>query len=189
MTDRSNPAAKTAWLTFDDGPIPDVTPAVLDILDRYDVKATFFVVGENVMRYPSVRREVRERGHSIGNHTMHHVRGYRCGHSHYLKEVERGGKIMRTRLFRPPHGFLMPWQLRAIKRDNSVVMHDIVTMDYDSSQQPDEIIDRVKRLVRPGSIIVFHDSLKAWPRLKEALPAVIECLRDEGYALRAIPQP
>ncbi|MDE5811234.1 MAG: polysaccharide deacetylase family protein [Muribaculaceae bacterium] len=182
----ATPGRKVAWLTFDDGPIPDVTPAVLDILDAHGVKATFFMVGDNVERHPELLSMVKQRGHAVGNHTLHHTRGYRCRHRRYVDEATRGRQMMATNLFRPPHGFILPWQLFAISRHDMIVMHDVVSMDYDATQSCEEIIERVKRLTRNGSIIVFHDSLKAWPRLKSVLPEIISWLKQQDYELRAI---
>lgn len=185
--DSESPERKVAYLTFDDGPIPEVTPWVLDVLDRFKVKATFFMVGENVRRHPHLLEEVKRRGHSVGNHTMHHTRGLKCRQSTYMKSVEEASEMLATTLFRPPHGFLWPTQLMAVRRRYSVVMHDLVTMDYDRDQWPWRILERVRRLVRPGSIIVFHDSLKAERNLRGSLEGVISMLKGEGYEFRAIP--
>lgn len=174
---------KTAYLTFDDGPIPQVTPWVLDMLDRYGVKATFFMVGDNANRYPELVAEVRRRGHTIGNHTMHHDQGLSTSRKAYLKSVDEAQSIIRSDLFRPPHGLLGPLQLMSLRQRFRIVMHDLVTMDYDSRQWPWEIIDRVRRLIRPGSIIVFHDSLKAQHNLESTLENVISWLLDHDYRL------
>lgn len=185
--DRSAPERKVAYLTFDDGPIPNLTPWVLDTLDEFGVKATFFMVGENVERNPWLIREVSRRGHAIGNHTMSHDQGIKCSCKRYMDSVRRASALIPSRLFRPPHGLLRPSQLAAIKREFTVVMHDVVSMDYDSRQWPWEIIRRVKKLVRPGSIIVFHDSQKAERNLRATLRNVIASLIDEGYELLPIP--
>lgn len=176
----------TVYITFDDGPEPKVTPRVLDTLDRYGIKATFFMVGENVSRHPMLFNEVVKRGHAIGNHTFHHVKGWKLGVKEYLKEIHEGEKITGSRLFRPPHGFLTPFQLRAVKRSHKVVMFDIVTRDYDFHITAPEILLIVKKYVRDGSIIVFHDSIKSFPRMENALPEVLDWLIEKGYKFEVI---
>lgn len=187
IPDRQDPARKVAYITFDDGPIPEVTPWVLDVLDRFGIKATFFMVGENVERNPSLLREVIARGHSVGNHTMRHTQGIKCSRAAYMKSVGDAASLIPSNLFRPPHGLLRPSQLRAVKRSYTVIMHDLVTMDYDSRQWPWQIINRVRRYMRPGSIIVFHDSLKAEKNLRATLENVLFWLIDSGYELLPLP--
>ena len=179
---------KRIYLTFDDGPIPEVTPAVLDILDRYGVKATFFMVGQNVERHPDLFREVRRRGHAVGNHTLHHIQGAKVSSRRYLLDVERGAELTGSRLFRPPHGWLRPAQAREIARKYRIVMYDLVTRDYSRRLSADDVFGNVRRLARPGAIIVFHDSLKSMPRMMDALPRSIEWLLAEGYSFRTIPE-
>ena len=169
------------YLTFDDGPIPEVTPWVLDILDRYKVKATFFMVGQNIERNPQLLEEVTKRGHKAANHTLHHIRGLGISSAAYLKDVEGCEKYTSTRLVRPPHGWLTPLQLKALKRDYKVVMYDLVTRDYSKKVNAEDIVRNVKTLTRDGSIIVFHDSLKSYNKLKTALPASLEWLISQGY--------
>lgn len=178
---------KVAYLTFDDGPIPEVTPWILDTLDRYKVKGTFFLVGENVRRYPGLFARIKERGHSYGNHTMHHLPGFRYSYSRFSRDIDDADTLIDSQLFRPPHG-LMRWsQARKIKEKYNLVMYDVITRDYNYSLKPDDILGNVKKYTRNGSIIVFHDSLKSWFNLKNALPAAIEWLKSEGYELLPIP--
>lgn len=174
----------SVWLTFDDGPVPEVTPQVLDILDRYGVKATFFMVGENAARYPGLVAEVRERGHRIGNHTYHHLRGFRVPTSSYMEDVACAAEYIDSDLFRPPHGWLRPTQLRALKSGYRMVMYDVVTRDYSRRLTAEDVIANVRRWTRDGSIIVFHDSVKSLERLREALPASLEWLIGEGYKFK-----
>ncbi len=168
-------------LTFDDGPIPEVTPWVLDMLDRYGVKATFFMVGENVERHPELLEEVQRRGHSVGNHTHRHVQGVRMSTRSYLRDVSRCDALTGRSLFRPPHGWLRPRQARALRSSHRIVMYDLVTRDYSRRVDAARVVENVRRLARDGSIIVFHDSVKSWPRLKEALEPCLRWLKDEGY--------
>lgn len=177
---------KVAYLTFDDGPIPEVTPWVLDTLDRYGVKATFFFVGDNVRKYPELYEEVKRRGHSYGNHTMHHLQGFKTPRIMYMRDITEADDLIDSSLFRPPHGLLRWSQAKAIKKHYNIVMYDLVTRDYSIKMTPDEVFRNVRRYVRNGSIIVFHDSLKAERNMKEVLPRAIEWLQNEGYELLPI---
>lgn len=177
---------KVAYLTFDDGPIPEVTPWVLDTLDRYGVKATFFFVGDNVRKYPELYEEVKRRGHSYGNHTMHHLQGFKTPRIRYMRDITEADDLIDSSLFRPPHGLLRWSQAKAIKKHYNIVMYDLVTRDYSIKMTPDEVFRNVRRYVRNGSIIVFHDSLKAERNMKEVLPRAIEWLQNEEYELLPI---
>lgn len=179
---------KCVYLTFDDGPIPEVTPWVLDLLDRYGVKATFFMVGQNAERHPELLEEVRRRGHAIGNHTLHHMQGAKVTTRSYLRDVEEAGRLLQTPLFRPPHGWLRPRQANALRRKYSIIMYDLVTRDYSKRLTSAQVVDNVRRLARDGSIIVFHDSLKSWPRLETALPESLEWLIEQGFSFRLLGQ-
>lgn len=177
---------KRIYLTFDDGPIPEVTPWVLQLLDRYGIKATFFMVADNARRYPEVCEMVRERGHRIGNHTFHHLQGARVSTRRYLRDVAEADRVLHTDLFRPPHGWLRPRQARALRRRYRIVMYDLVTRDYSHRLDAARVFGNVRRYARPGAIIVFHDSLKSWPRLREALPQSIEWLISRGYTFHLL---
>lgn len=176
----------TVYITFDDGPIPEVTPWVLDQLDRFNVKATFFMVGENVKRYPDLFYDVCQRGHAVGNHTMHHLKGFMTGCQRYVEDVNEADKLIDSPLFRPPHGILRWGQAARLKKRFMIVMYDLVTRDYSQHLTAEDVIRNVKQYTRPGSIIVFHDSLKSFPRLKEALPESLRWLKNQGYRF-AIP--
>ena len=178
---------RVAYLTFDDGPVPEVTPWVLDTLEHYGVKATFFMVGDNVRRHPDLFEEIRRRGHSYGNHTMHHMQGMKVSCHSYLRDITEADHLIGSPLFRPPHG-LMSWrQGRAIKRHYNVVMYDVVTRDYNPELSGERVFATVRRATRNGSVIVFHDSIKAADRMRYALPRAIEWLQAEGYELLPIP--
>lgn len=172
---------KTVYLTFDDGPIPEVTPRLLDLLDEYGIKATFFMVGDNVRKYPEVYREVVSRGHAIGNHTMHHLVGLKEDTDFYVSDVKEASGYMQSKLFRPPHGWLKRSQEKILEKDYKIVMYDLVTRDYSKWLSADDVVKNVKRYTRPGSIIVFHDSLKSLPRLFDALPRSLDWLIEQGY--------
>lgn len=184
---------KVAYITFDDGPIPEVTPRVLDVLGRYNVKATFFMVGENVDKHPELFRQIIQSGHSVANHTYHHVKGLRMSVSAYLRELEqceeafvrhRGVAASSPLLFRPPYGRSWPCQRAAIaQKGYTIYLWDVLTHDYAATQSPERMVEIVKRYVRDGSIINFHDSLKSNERMLAALPQVIEYLQQQGYTL------
>lgn len=178
---------KVVFLTFDDGPIPEVTPWVLDTLDRYGIKATFFMVGDNVRRHPELLEEVRRRGHAVGNHTMHHLQGMKVTAYRYMHDISEANDLIDSLLFRPPHGLLRWKQARAIKDRYNLVMYDLVTRDYSKKLNPEQVFNNVRRYARNGSIIVFHDSLKAEKNMKAVLPRAIEYLRSLGYEFEPLP--
>ncbi|WP_300505419.1 polysaccharide deacetylase family protein [uncultured Duncaniella sp.] len=178
---------KVVYLTFDDGPIPEETPWVLDVLDRYDIKATFFMVGDNVRKYPEVFEEVKRRGHSYGNHTMHHLQGLKENATTFFRDITEADQLIGSTLFRPPHGIISPLQTKLIKRHYNIIMYDVVTRDYSKRVTKEQVLENVKRYTRNGSIIVFHDSLKAHEKMRYALPKAIEWLKEQGYEFRQLP--
>ena len=176
---------KAVYLTFDDGPIPEVTPKVLAILEKYDLKATFFMVGENIDKYPEVYEQVVKAGHSIGNHTYNHVKGWCTSFKDYMANVDKWPK--ETTLFRPPYGKATFRQRRAlVKKGYRLIYWDILTRDYDKDVTPEEMLRKIQRETREGSIINFHDSLKSNERMLAVLPQVIEWLQKEGYEIREL---
>ena len=180
---------KSVYLTFDDGPIPEATPFILDTLDRFNAKATFFMVGENAVKYPHLLEEVRQRGHQIGNHTYNHLSGMRHFTWTYLANIKKADEILHTRLFRPPHGWIRTVQYRVLRHVGiKVVMWDVVTRDYSRLLTAEDVLQNVIRYTRPGSIITFHDSLKSIEKLKHALPEALAWLQEQGYEFRIIEQ-
>ena len=178
---------RVVYLTFDDGPIPEQTPWVLDLLDRYGIRATFFMVGDNVRRHPELLEEVRRRGHSVGNHTMHHLQGMKVTSRRYMRDITEADALIDTTLFRPPHGIMRWAQAKAIKDHYNIIMYDLVTRDYSRKLNPEQVLNNVKRFARNGSIIVFHDSIKAAPNMRVALPKAIEWLLSQGYEFEPLP--
>lgn len=174
-------SGRRVYLTFDDGPIPEVTPWVLDTLEEYGIHATFFCVGDNVERHPELLDEIRHRGHMVGNHTMNHMQSLHASNVTYLRNVIQANRLIGSRLFRPPHGLIKHRAARAIKRHYTIIMHDLVSCDYNHKLSGEQVLNNVKSKARPGSIIVFHDSLKAEKNLKYALPKAIEWLKANGY--------
>ncbi len=183
---RINPQKKSVYLTFDDGPIPEATPFVLDVLDRYGVKATFFMVGDNVRKYPEIHKMVVERGHCVGNHTFNHIGGFRHSSKEYLENTEKANLLIHSHLFRPPHGWMRILQYRLLRKHYRIVMWDLVTRDYSKRMTAADVVNNVKRYARNGSIITFHDSLKSIEKLRTALPESLQWLKDEGYSFELI---
>ncbi|MEE1542875.1 MAG: polysaccharide deacetylase family protein [Paludibacteraceae bacterium] len=177
---------KTVYLTFDDGPIPEVTPWVLDLLKKYNIKATFFCVGDNVRKHPEVFKMVVSAGHSVGNHTFNHLQGFKVRSGKYVENVELADSYIRSNLFRPPHGHLRIRQGTKLSKKFRFVMWDVITRDYNMKLSGEYVLNVVKRYVRNGSIIVFHDSIKAEKNMKYALPKAIEFLLSEGYKFEKI---
>ncbi len=184
---RMDPSVKAVYLTFDDGPIPEATPFVLETLARYGIKATFFVVGDNVRKHPDVFRQVVEGGHAIGNHTFNHIGGLRWLSKNYLANTQKAEDLIRNsrNLFRPPHGWMRPLQYRVIRQQGyHIIMWDLVTRDYSKRLTAEEVFENVKRYARNGSIITFHDSLRSIDKLKKILAPSLEWLIAEGYEFR-----
>ena len=176
---------RAVYLTFDDGPIPRVTPWVLDILDRYGIKATFFMVGDNIRKHPDEFRMVVERGHRIGNHTFNHIRGLSYDINSYMENTDKASEVMmNTNLFRPPHGYMSTKQYAELKKRYKIIMWDLVTRDYNRKFTGEQILQKVKKYVRNGSIITFHDSLKSEENIRYALPKAIEWLMEQGYEFK-----
>lgn len=177
---------KVVYLTFDDGPIPEITPWVLDLLDKYSIKATFFCVGDNVRKHPEVYADVLNRGHRVGNHTFNHLQGIRTWTQNFVQNTDLAHEYIESNLFRPPHGHMRFPQYLALKKKYQIIMWDVVTRDYSKLMTPTDVFNNVKKYTRNGSIIVFHDSLKAEKNMKEALPQSIEWLIKEGYSFRVL---
>ena len=187
----SNPSP-VAYLTFDDGPIPEVTPQVLAILAKYNVKATFFMVGENIDKHPDVFRQVIEAGHSIGNHTYNHLKGWRTPYDEYMANTAKWEEafshqhsaISHQPLFRPPYGKATFRQRRALHQQGyRLIYWDILTRDYEATRTPEQMLAQIKRDLRPSSIINFHDSLKSNERMLAVLPQALDYLLSQGYTL------
>lgn len=169
------------YLTFDDGPCPETTPQLLDILDRNGVKATFFCVGDNVRKFPELFAELQRRGHHVGNHTMHHLKGFRTSRQAYIDDVVEANRYIGSTLMRPPYGRIKWSQLWHLQRHYTVVFWDVITRDYNRNLSPERVCGIVRRYARNGSIIVFHDSKKAAPNMLAAIQPTIDFLKSEGY--------
>ena len=175
---------KAVYLTFDDGPIPEITPWVLDLLDKYNIKATFFLVGDNVRKHPEEFKMIVERGHRVGNHTFNHISGLKYLSYNYLENTNKADELINSKLFRPPHGWMRWGQYMVLSHRYTVVMWDLVTRDYSKRLNGRQVLRNVKKYVRNGSIITFHDSIKSEKNLKYALPRAIEWLLEQGYEFK-----
>lgn len=184
---RLNPEQKVVYLTFDDGPIPEVTPWVMELLDHYSIKATFFCVGDNVRKHPEIYEEILRRGHRVGNHTFNHIQGWKSWTKSYLANVRKAAELIDSNLFRPPHGHVRLAQMWFLKRHYKIVMWDVVTRDYNPALTGENLLKIVQKRTRNGSIIVFHDSIKSFPRLQSGLPLAIEWLLAQGYRFEKVP--
>lgn len=187
---------KVVYLTFDDGPTPEVTDWVLALLKEYDAKATFFCIGENISKHPNVFSKLKEAGHSIGNHTYNHLNGWHSENEEYHNNIVKcEEEIIKNnvkhkdgqKLFRPPYGKITPKQFKFLKERNyKVIMWDVLSADFDTEISPAECAENVLKNIQPGSIVIFHDSLKASKNLQYALPQTLDYLQKNGYKMEAI---
>jgi peptidoglycan/xylan/chitin deacetylase (PgdA/CDA1 family) len=173
------------YLTFDDGPTPGVTTWVLDQLRQFEAKGTFFCLGKNVEKNPDLYKKIIEEGHAVGNHTYSHLKGWQMDNTEYFNDIDLAGNFIDSSLFRPPYGKVTSSQIKFLSDHYQIVMWDILSQDYSRSLSPDKVLSNVLENVRGGSIVVFHDSVKAEPNLTYALPRVLESL-SERYMFRKI---
>ena len=180
---------RSVYLTFDDGPMPGPTDFVLDVLKDYDGSATFFCIGNNIRKHPQTFNRILQDGHSVGNHTDHHISGWNTSSELYRRDIDECEKALEgsntNKLFRPPFGKL-PFYYKKILSDKQIIMWDLLTYDFDPALPVQRALENIKRLTRPGSIVVFHDSLKAEKNLKYMLPPYLDFLNNEGYSLKSI---
>ncbi|MBI9032903.1 MAG: polysaccharide deacetylase family protein [Bacteroidales bacterium] len=172
---------KEIFLTFDDGPHPEITPKVLEILDKYEAKATFFCVGENVKKYPEIYRMILSRGHQTGNHTFNHLKGWNTPTTKYAENVYLASTHIRSSLFRPPHGRIKRSQLKILKQQYHIIMWSVLTYDWDSKLSGEQCLSTAIQSSKAGSIVVFHDSLKAKKNMLYALPRFLEHFTEQDY--------
>ncbi|TAE89934.1 MAG: polysaccharide deacetylase family protein [Bacteroidetes bacterium] len=182
LTWKVNTADKALYITFDDGPHPKITPKVLDILDEYQIKATFFCVGENVKKYPDTFKDVISRGHAIGNHTYNHLSGYTTPNDTYYQNIEEAAKHIDSKLFRPPYGRITPRQIAHLKQQYKIVMWSILTRDYEEHLNLERAKANLIKEIKPGDVIVFHDSEKAEKNMFALLPPILEHFKKLHYS-------
>jgi polysaccharide deacetylase len=183
---RMDKRERAVYLTFDDGPIPESTPFILETLARYNALATFFMVGQNVERHPHLYRQILDAGHRVGNHTYNHMGGARHTIRTYSDNARQADELIHSHLFRPPHGWMRLSQYAWLSRKYKVVMWDVVTRDYSKWMTAEDVLNNVKRYTRNGSIITFHDSLKSIDKLRFALPQALQWLKEQDYEFKTI---
>ena len=172
---------KVIYLTFDDGPIPEVTPFVLDSLQHFNAKATFFCIGENIDKYPQIFEHVQAAGHSLGNHSQNHLNGWKSSRKDYLQNIELCQQRIQTKLFRPPYGKIKRVQAKALRSSFKIIMWDVLSGDFDTRISPEKCLRNVIQHTTSGSIVVFHDSLKAKRNMEYALPRTLQHFTEAGY--------
>jgi|SRR5687768_2253406 len=177
---------KIIYLTFDDGPIPEVTPWILDTLEAYNAKATFFCVGDNVRKYPDIYQHILSSGHTVGNHTLNHLSGWSTENIPYFHNIRHCARVVSSGLFRPPYGKLRPSQISFLQRHYQIIMWDVLSADFDNDITPEDCFQNVIQNAEQGSIVVFHDSLKAETNLRFALPQVLEYFSAKGFQFNAL---
>lgn len=181
--------ANSVYITFDDGPHPEATPFVLDQLKKYNAKATFFCIGKNVEEHPDIYRELLANGHAIGNHTYNHVNGWKVENMTYFKNIKKASTVMESNMFRPPYGRITLNQAIGIEKmfpKMKIIMWDVLSGDFDTALSPNACLDNVIQSTKPGSIIVFHDSAKAWERLEYTLPAFLKYCQQKGWKMKKL---
>lgn len=184
---RIKSAGHAVYLTFDDGPCPETTPKILNILQKHNVKATFFCVGDNIVKHPELFAQIKSEGHQVGNHTMHHSKGFYTNTNDYINEIDECAALVGNNLFRPPHGLITPRQNSMLRNKSyKIIQWDVITYDWDAKHTSNDILNIVKRYTQPGSIIVMHDSIKAAPRTLKVLEEIIIWLKTEGYKLKIL---
>ena len=177
---------KTIHLTFDDGPVPETTPALLDLLKSYNAKATFFLIGKNVEKNIDLYNRIRNEGHAVGNHTYSHVSGWRLGFDAYVNDIKLASKFIDSKLFRPPYGKITPKQLKYLKQHYKLVFWDVLSYDFSQKISSQKVLIKVLSGYKDGSIIVFHDSQKALKNVKYVLPKILEHFNNLGYKFSVI---
>lgn len=186
---------KKVYLTFDDGPIPEVTEWTLAQLKKHNAKATFFCIGDNIQKHPEVFHKVIENGHAVGNHTFNHLKGWETSLEDYIENTKKCSETManaklqtpNSKLFRPPYGKIKPSQASALKKSGyKIIMWDIISMDYNPTVSPEKCLTNVLKNIESGSIIVFHDSIKAWKNLEYVLPKTLAFLNENGFVCEKI---
>ncbi len=177
---------KVVYLTFDDGPIPESTPAILDILESFSAKATFFCLGKNVEQNLDLFNQIKQKNHSTGNHSYNHLNGWTTKNKAYFDDIEKADKFINSTVFRPPYGKISPCKIKHLKRKYKIVMWDVLSGDFDPGISVKKCINNVVNNIRPGSIIVFHDNLKAKSTTIKALPEILKILSDADYKFKGI---
>jgi peptidoglycan/xylan/chitin deacetylase (PgdA/CDA1 family) len=176
----------TVYLTFDDGPHPEITPWVVEQLRPYNMQATFFCVGDNAKKFPETLELIKKEGHQLGNHTMHHIKGWNTSTAEYLKDIEQCQYYTQTNLFRPPYGRISKQQIKALKEKFRIVMWSLLSCDFDRQLNQEKALQGLITKTKNGSIVVFHDSVKAENNLRFILPKYLDYLHKKGYTCKTL---
>lgn len=177
---------KQAFITFDDGPTPGITEKTLNILNEYDAKATFFLIGDKVRKYPDLKDKILEQGHAIGNHTFHHLNGWKTNNTEYFEDIRQADALFSTKLFRPPYGKITRSQIKHLRDHYHIIMWSLLSADFDTSITPEQCFENISGKTEPGSIVVFHDSEKASARMLYALPSLLQELKKSDFTAEAL---
>ena len=183
-------AEKVLYISFDDGPHPVATPFALDTLKQFQAKATFFCLGKNVASHPEIYQQILQEGHSVGNHSYHHLNGWKTAPKDYVEDIQAASRLIESPLFRPPYGRMSKKQQKALLErapDTRLIMWDLLSGDFDTKITGEKCFSNVQKYSSSGSIIVFHDSQKAFERMRYALPKTLQYFSDKGYRFEAIP--
>ena len=175
------------YLSFDDGPTPEITEQTLEILNKKNIKATFFCLGRNVERFPCIYKKILKNGHKTGNHTYSHLNGWKTNYTEYINDIDLAGNYIKTKLFRPPYGKIKPRQLKYTKQQYKIIMWDVLSGDFNPQFTPDYCLNNVLKFTKQGSIIVFHDSIKASKNMLYTLPRIIDHFLNKGFKFDTIP--
>jgi peptidoglycan/xylan/chitin deacetylase (PgdA/CDA1 family) len=182
---------KILYLTFDDGPHPEATPFVLKELKKHNALATFFCIGKNVVSYPAIYKQLINEGHSVGNHTYNHLNGWKTSNDDYLKDIALASHEIDSELFRPPYGRITSFQAKNLRsamkgKEPKVIMWDVLSGDFDIDCTPQQCLANVLLATVSGSIIIFHDSEKAFPKLAYTLPRILNYFSEKGYLFKSL---
>ncbi len=178
--------ANEIFLTFDDGPTPEITPWVLSVLEDYNAKATFFCLGSKVKNNPEIYHQILKSGHVTGNHTYSHLSGWKTPNQKYYDDIKKASAFIDSKLFRPPYGRISPLQLKNLKKEYQIIMWDVLSDDYHPKTSPQKCFKNIVNYAKPGSIIVFHDNEKAIVNLKYALPEILKYFSEQGFVFKSI---
>lgn len=179
--------APAVYLTFDDGPHPTATPFVLDQLAKYNAKGTFFCIGKNVIEYPEIYERIVKEGHSIGNHTHNHLKGWKTKTKEYIENTMQAAKFIQSNLFRPPYGRIKRMQANQLhEMGYRIIMWSLLSGDFDIDLDPKRCLENIVFHLKPGDIVVFHDSQKAWDRMSYTLPRVLEHCKKNKWLVKPI---
>jgi peptidoglycan-N-acetylglucosamine deacetylase len=181
LTWEMHPVGKKIYITFDDGPVPEVTPKVLQILKNFDAHATFFCVGDNVNKHSDLFSEIKADGHSVGNHTFNHLKAWKNPAGEYIRNVEKCRQMFDSRLFRPPYGQITPYLIQQLRKNYQIILWSVLSGDFNQNLSPEQCLQTVIRHTKPGSIIVFHDSIKASKNMLFVLPLFLEHFQRRGF--------